>query len=1753
MNSSVNVEVVSLESINAIVCRGHDHNLPSDGDTSSHPLKVLLKEKGNKDGNAVTEDVRGNMENTDGDYFRFEKDLQFNQLERVFTHTSAEVLTIAVMIQEVRRKAECVDDGHDYVNYCEWDLDQLRLGAQTKFVLKKQAVCKKFNRNKEFLGCCVRDDNDYDYQSQIDTDDWVLEWLFEHNTAVTTKRDLTHLYATRFIEDLSLTAAPLTPTKNINDTYSITDLYRFYEQIQRLTFPLLYLDTDYVSQKAVAYLRDRPHPYTYTNLIDILKSIQHDDEDGRRGHLVSGVAAKKMIVVGDIHGDVHILIAYLRQWATCPEKILDGDTWKLNTDYIILFTGDLVDRGIYGLDVMCIVYTLLSKNDGHVFVTRGNHDDDPGQWENYEIPFTFQLKWGGLEKYAQIDSLSKLIQCKIPLFYVLDIYDHVDETTPLRIIGCHGMPNVVDLHQIKEKLEALETLETLEDDEDEMVPMAPGYFEQSVTEATTSPNTTSSLELMHVRDGHASASQMQTPTQTPTPLQLMRVRHGEASASTRPHLPTGRASASTRPHLPQFLLVSWGQLDTDEKDRLAGLYALRAGEGTSIYVNVKENAISEADAPTVWYDTSRWVLGKNHGEAEYEYNTKQQDGSHLPQHGNHLPPISGRFKKPEDVGMANIVRKMKSTKQKIKNTKLHLKMTPVKNIKLSFSSTKKINLKCQFYRDVIEHFAGIYKPAGTGFFTKTWRSKYGTIYYDMLYRPKLQKYKIFVTFHTSMGINKSHTFSLEFGDTSNTYIPPFSTGEGGMGVTISAHISTYDHSFKDMYYPRDADCGDHNLPFKMVVEEEEEEEEDGRDAPATKAEQSEEKDYYKILQELVSVQGKVHSGGPQKINKDSSADTIKRVYKGLARVYHLDESKTLTDEEKELARDWRTQGDVSREDLFQKIGGIYEVLRNETKKTEYDNGLATSTEDLPAAERAAAAAEQEEGERAKQETEANANAAWKGIRVQFESNLRKAESALQTACNFENAQRASELAQQYVHIVDSNLTSEKSDVAAAKKKAELLAKLAYGVFEIVEEHVPWKDLDSVHHQLVEINNGYERMVYPQLQVKTALEKEADAKIQWDKLDYWERELVSPEFEFNVNDKVECECRMPQSPEGGEEWQLATVVDVPKEDDDQYRIKLEDGGSDMNMALASLRPRLSSSEKRETYFVDKMNEYNTLLHKLQWNMRVLDENDPPEWRAVIARRYNERTGIISFEYEKINYNMELNFEYMILESREDKNSDSERIFNDLLVEQINFIEMKTQEQALRDAAMDGNEARVNELLASTRRINVNAQDNLQRTPLILAAAFGRINVVKTLLKAGADSRIKDKFGLIALQWAQSKFETDTAVEIKSKKDVEGVLVQHVQLSRVKFRYASLSQRGHYPENPNKANQDAFFCAPNFNDDPDGAFFGVFDGHGAQGDLCAQYARDKVQSLLAEYRNAAKGEDGAQPEWSDAHITKAFVEANKALHEYAYADDSMSGTTAVTVYVRDGGTLVVANAGDSRIIIVSKDPGSGKLSARPLSIDQTPFRKDERERCKRSGARVMTMDQLDGLEPIHENWGLNLGEEIDDIGDPPRIWHPHGQYPGCAFTRSIGDQVSEALGVYAEPEIESHVLQPGDQYVIIASDGVWEFLTSQAVADLVAKYDDPLDACRAVVAKSYDLWMATEERTDDITMIALFLDDVKPVKPALGGGHCSRRHVRERMRRSMRARRSRRRGRRRRRTRRAPPPFPPRLKRQTKEDS
>eukprot|EP01036_Dinobryon_divergens_P032546 gene32546-42159_t len=285
------------------------------------------------------------------------------------------------------------------------------------------------------------------------------------------------------------------------------------------------------------------------------------------------------------------------------------------------------------------------------------------------------------------------------------------------------------------------------------------------------------------------------------------------------------------------------------------------------------------------------------------------------------------------------------------------------------------------------------------------------------------------------------------------------------------------------------------------------------------------------------------------------------------------------------------------------------------------------------------------------------------------------------------------------------------------------------------------------------------------------------------------------------------------------------------------------------------------------------------------------------------------------------------------------------------------------------------------------------------------------------------------------------ETEIQSRMEAPKDAHCMTIGGISM-----RYAWVSQRGYYPDSPNKENQDSYVVIPSFGSLKDQAFFAVFDGHGKDGHQCAKYARDHLPRVILETLDKAINNSTATLKNPKQALTVAHFIVNDDMHADKRFDDALSGTTAISVLFR-GRTMFISNVGDSRAIVISSVGG----------------RLDERIRLKKYGARILSMDQIEGIEPEHENWGdLNLGEDIDEGGDPPRVWSKNGDYPGTAFSRSLGDSIAEDCGVVAEPEILEREINADDKYLIIASDGVFEFLTNQMVADLIVPHADPLEA-------------------------------------------------------------------------------------------
>uniref|UniRef100_A0A7S2YJN7 PPM-type phosphatase domain-containing protein n=1 Tax=Entomoneis paludosa TaxID=265537 RepID=A0A7S2YJN7_9STRA len=279
------------------------------------------------------------------------------------------------------------------------------------------------------------------------------------------------------------------------------------------------------------------------------------------------------------------------------------------------------------------------------------------------------------------------------------------------------------------------------------------------------------------------------------------------------------------------------------------------------------------------------------------------------------------------------------------------------------------------------------------------------------------------------------------------------------------------------------------------------------------------------------------------------------------------------------------------------------------------------------------------------------------------------------------------------------------------------------------------------------------------------------------------------------------------------------------------------------------------------------------------------------------------------------------------------------------------------------------------------------------------------------------------------------------------------------------YSGVSKKGHAPYNPRKKNQDALIMA----DDPatNTLVLCVLDGHGEHGDGVSQTFRDQ---LIPEMFN--------HPTWT-TDLKKASADAiakveRNMLRNYRI-DSEFSGTTLSMAIIR-GNTLTGVNIGDSRVIMGREE--HGRLTFQDITLDHKPDTPKEKERILGCGGRVFAVEYDDGID------------------GPPRVWLGHMDIPGLAMSRSLGDVVAHSAGVISDPEFSEFELNPTtDRFLVVATDGLWEFVDSQETVELVEAQAGPTDAVDVLVTEAATRWMHEEQVIDDTTIVVANLFNYK----------------------------------------------------------
>ncbi|KAL8274435.1 hypothetical protein Esti_001595 [Eimeria stiedai] len=283
------------------------------------------------------------------------------------------------------------------------------------------------------------------------------------------------------------------------------------------------------------------------------------------------------------------------------------------------------------------------------------------------------------------------------------------------------------------------------------------------------------------------------------------------------------------------------------------------------------------------------------------------------------------------------------------------------------------------------------------------------------------------------------------------------------------------------------------------------------------------------------------------------------------------------------------------------------------------------------------------------------------------------------------------------------------------------------------------------------------------------------------------------------------------------------------------------------------------------------------------------------------------------------------------------------------------------------------------------------------------------------------------------------------------------------------HASLSRGGCAYPGVSKTNQDAVGVVEGWGREQDAYWFGVYDGHGPTGHQVSARVCQRLPLFVAEAWMNNKDLKQA--------FSQGFKRASQDL-KHSNMNVKCSGTTCVSCVVQ-GAVLYTANLGDSRAIL-GREGAPQKEGTPWQAVELTRGHKleleDERKRILAAGGRIAAL-QEDG-----KSYG------------PLRVWLQSEDLPGLAMSRSLGDTLACRVGVISEPEVSVVSLSPSDKFLLLATDGVWEFVSNEEAVRILRPFveaRDPAGGCEALVKKARQRWKEEDGAIDDITCLLVIL--------------------------------------------------------------
>ncbi|XP_010531120.1 PREDICTED: probable protein phosphatase 2C 46 [Tarenaya hassleriana] len=291
-------------------------------------------------------------------------------------------------------------------------------------------------------------------------------------------------------------------------------------------------------------------------------------------------------------------------------------------------------------------------------------------------------------------------------------------------------------------------------------------------------------------------------------------------------------------------------------------------------------------------------------------------------------------------------------------------------------------------------------------------------------------------------------------------------------------------------------------------------------------------------------------------------------------------------------------------------------------------------------------------------------------------------------------------------------------------------------------------------------------------------------------------------------------------------------------------------------------------------------------------------------------------------------------------------------------------------------------------------------------------------------------------------------------------------------------------------------------------PFGTFVGVYDGHG--GPETSRYINDHLFRHLRRFATE-------QQSMSVDVIKKAYQATEEGFLSVVTKQWSMKPQIAAVgscclVGVICNGNLYVANVGDSRAVLGRLMKATGEVIAIQLSSEHNVAIESVRQEM-----HSLHPDDSHIVVMKHNVWRVKgLIQVSRSIGDVYLKKAEFNREPLYAKFR-LREPFKRPI-LSPEPSISVHELQPQDQFVIFASDGLWEHLTNQEAVDIVQNHPRSGIAQRLVktalqeAAKKREMRYSDLKKIergvrrhfhDDITVVVVFFDS-NLLSSVKGGG-------------------------------------------------